>query len=334
MTIGMFLAAFAFVAAALVQIQIDKTLPIFPAADQSQIKVINVGHLSVNVTLNGVSNSYSLNPSEATDYAIVPTSNIKGVCVSYGGRNETFHPEIRNGTRLTLLITNFPNPDVILLDDYEQKPEEGKNAIRFATALSYVSNITMDGTDFGDLNGLSATNYSLFTKGTKRISYIIDGIKCKQTSKEFGFGSAFTIIINETCHRDNFKLNYIEEIKPNTVHMAWQIPQYLLITSGEVVFSVTGLAFSYSQAPSNMKSVLQAGWLLTNAIGNIVVLIVAEASTIQEQWAEYILFAALLIAVCMIFAFMAYFYTYVDPAQVEEEITKKKAEDLGKTSNY
>eukprot|EP00061_Rhincodon_typus_P017946 g46893.t1 len=64
MTIGMFLAAFAFVAAALVQIQIDKTLPIFPAADQSQIKVINVGHLSVNVTLNGVSNSYSLNPSE------------------------------------------------------------------------------------------------------------------------------------------------------------------------------------------------------------------------------------------------------------------------------
>lgn len=37
------------------------------------------------------------------------------------------------------------------------------------------------------------------------------------------------------------------------------------------------------QAPSNMKSVLQAGWLLTVAVGNIIVLIVAEAATIQQQ---------------------------------------------------
>lgn len=32
-----------------------------------------------------------------------------------------------------------------------------------------------------------------------------------------------------------------------------------------------------------MKSVLQAGWLLTVAVGNIIVLIVAEAATLQEQ---------------------------------------------------
>lgn len=34
---------------------------------------------------------------------------------------------------------------------------------------------------------------------------------------------------------------------PNTVHMAWQIPQYFLLTCAEVLFSVTGLEFSYSQ---------------------------------------------------------------------------------------
>lgn len=32
-----------------------------------------------------------------------------------------------------------------------------------------------------------------------------------------------------------------------------------------------------------MKSVLQAGWLLTVAIGNIIVLIVAGASTLDKQ---------------------------------------------------
>jgi hypothetical protein len=37
------------------------------------------------------------------------------------------------------------------------------------------------------------------------------------------------------------------------------------------------------QAPSNMKSVLQAGWLLTVAFGNIIVLIVAGAGQISKQ---------------------------------------------------
>lgn len=36
-------------------------------------------------------------------------------------------------------------------------------------------------------------------------------------------------------------------MEQNSFHMAWQIPQYFLLTLGEVVFSVTGLEFSYSQ---------------------------------------------------------------------------------------
>lgn len=39
----------------------------------------------------------------------------------------------------------------------------------------------------------------------------------------------------------------------------------------------------FPQAPSNMKSVLQAGWLLTVAVGNIIVLIVAGAGRFSEQ---------------------------------------------------
>lgn len=36
------------------------------------------------------------------------------------------------------------------------------------------------------------------------------------------------------------------------------------------------------QAPANMKSVLQAGWLLTVAFGNIIVLIVAEGAGLEQ----------------------------------------------------
>uniref|UniRef100_A0A6Q2Z840 Solute carrier family 15 member 1 n=1 Tax=Esox lucius TaxID=8010 RepID=A0A6Q2Z840_ESOLU len=140
-------------------------------------------------------------------------------------------------------------------------------------------------------------------------------------NKQMGFGSSFTFVIPSTfdIQSSNCKqaIQAVEDIKPNTIHMGWQIPQYFLMTSGEVVFSVTGLEFSYSQAPSNMKSVLQAGWLLTVAVGNIIVLIVAEAAQLPDQWAEYILFASLLVLVCIIFGIMSYFYTYTDPAEIE-----------------
>uniref|UniRef100_A0A4W3H089 Solute carrier family 15 member 1b n=1 Tax=Callorhinchus milii TaxID=7868 RepID=A0A4W3H089_CALMI len=204
-TVGMLIAGLAFVVAALLQIQIDKTLPDFPGHKESQIKILNSGDSVVNVTISGLKNSFTVQPLQ--------------VCGSI------------------------------------------------------------------------------------------------------------------QCTSDDDGLIYIEDIKANTIHMAWQIPQYFLMTCGEVIFSVTGLEFSYSQAPSNMKAVLQAGWLLTTAFGNIIVLIVAEVSSIEEQWAEYILFASLLGAVSIIFGIMASFYVYVDPAEMEAEFeekerAKKKAEDL------
>uniref|UniRef100_A0A8C3PFG8 Solute carrier family 15 member 1 n=1 Tax=Chrysemys picta bellii TaxID=8478 RepID=A0A8C3PFG8_CHRPI len=175
-TVGMFLASLAFVAAALVQVQIDKTLPNFPKEGQSQIKVINLG----------------------TDVAKVDIG-----------------PGVENMSVESLMAHIF-------------------------------------------IFRKHATFSSLF------------------------FNVPFSLLLFQ-CNNNRLELRYVEDIQPNTVHMAWQIPQYFIMTCGEVVFSVTGLAFSYSQAPSNMKSVLQAGWLLTVAVGNIIVLIVAGASKLSEQ---------------------------------------------------
>uniref|UniRef100_A0A8C5BL59 Solute carrier family 15 member 2 n=1 Tax=Gadus morhua TaxID=8049 RepID=A0A8C5BL59_GADMO len=150
------------------------------------------------------------------------------------------------------------------------------------------------------------------------------------------YGLLETMIMTITLWRvilieiDIWPIPLFEDVMANNVNIAWQIPQYVLITVGEVMFSVTGLEFSYSQAPANMKSVLQAGWLLTVAFGNVIVLIVAEGGGL-EQWAEFVLFACLLVAVCIIFSIMAYFYTYVDPSQLDklyqQDAAKGESED-------
>lgn len=45
------------------------------------------------------------------------------------------------------------------------------------------------------------------------------------------------------------------------------------------------------------------------------------------QWAEYVLFAALLLVVCIIFAIMASFYTYVDPNEIEAQFSEEKKKE-------
>lgn len=56
---------------------------------------------------------------------------------------------------------------------------------------------------------------------------------------------------------------------------------------------------------------------------NIILLISLSLS----KWAEYTLFACLLLAVCVIFSVMAHFYTYIDPVEIEAEFKKKLNEN-------
>lgn len=62
--------------------------------------------------------------------------------------------------------------------------------------------------------------------------------------------------------------------KSKQISILWQVPQYAILTAAEVLFSVTGLEFAYSQAPISMKSVVQAIWCLTSAGGDLITIII------------------------------------------------------------
>ncbi len=86
----------------------------------------------------------------------------------------------------------------------------------------------------------------------------------------------------------------------------WQTVPYLLLTTGEVLLSTTGLEFAFTQAPKTMKSTLMSFWLLTTAVGNF--LVAGFAAKLGERFDStnmFLFYAALMGGVTVIFGLLA-----------------------------
>lgn len=127
-------------------------------------------------------------------------------------------------------------------------------------------------------------------------------------------GAAFVLDLTGTTASDHTMLTQL--VRHNSVNILWQLPQVFVITVGEILFSVTGLEFSYSQAAPSMKSVLQALWLLTVFFGNVVDIIISHME-IADPVLEFFVYAAMMFAVIGIFIFLAMRYQYVDEHNLE-----------------
>jgi POT family proton-dependent oligopeptide transporter len=101
---------------------------------------------------------------------------------------------------------------------------------------------------------------------------------------------------------------------PGTVSILWQIVPYVIITISEVLISITGLEFAYSQAPKSMKSTIMGFWLFTIAIGNVLVSLLAEFGKlplVQFFW----VFAGLMFVAGVGFGIRAHFFVERDIIQ-------------------
>lgn len=104
------------------------------------------------------------------------------------------------------------------------------------------------------------------------------------------------------------------------------------MTISEIMFSVTGLEFAFTQAPTSMKALMQACWLLTVTFGNIIVVIIAEAKFFKSQANEFFLFAGLMIIVMLIFVYLATKYRYVIARKSSNDNNELNTVDSGSSS--
>ena len=98
------------------------------------------------------------------------------------------------------------------------------------------------------------------------------------------------------------------------VHVAWQLPPYLIITLAEVMVSITGLEFAYRQAPKRMKSVIMGFWLLNVTVGDLLVVFITRIK-FESQATFFWVFAGLMLVAGLMFGLRARSYTYQDYTQ-------------------
>lgn len=89
------------------------------------------------------------------------------------------------------------------------------------------------------------------------------------------------------------------------LHMAWLLPQYTLMALGEILVTLPLMNFSYTVAPSSMKTTIQAFSNLSIGVGNLIVVIVVGSQLFRSQIFEFLLFAGLIFVDMIVFAFLA-----------------------------
>jgi len=346
LTSGGILAGVAFLLSALVEMELEKTYPVLPQAHEAQLRIFNGLGCDYTAITNITNHKHftlksmqmfqekyiNVDPNTPSiiKYAFTSTidsnvdcpKQIQGEFILSGGTAKSYFVNGKIPAKGDLFIDN---PD---------KSLSGNPSLRLLITTSKLRNILIR-TKNGDFDSYKGNTDSRirFDLPSDDYNIFIDNILV--TTVELRQGSVYTILIREIAGGDKYIVSKNEIIPPNTLNMMWLLPQYIVMTLGEVMFSVTGLAFSYSQAPESMKSVLQAFWLLNVAFGNVVVMVIAVIK-IKSQTYEFLLFAILMFVDMFIFMVLAYQYKSVDNQIVSEtntetEVTKTYSDDVQST---
>jgi solute carrier family 15 oligopeptide transporter 1 len=327
MSVGMSLTAASFFISGVLELEMGKTYAKVPIVGESHIHFMN--NLPCNVSLRIFDNKGDF----VLDSGIEELSNtvLRGMAPNATFKvdmkvSESCLPDILNVRQAAVEVTAMEmqvtpillgvlggsvKPSVIDLHDEAEKDDGANSRIRVIYDLgdfSTVTNLTLRGdknvTFQMEPNVVGGSNYSEIDFGLYEIwmdNVALDPIFLEQ-------GGVYSLVVARNPADNIHRAQLFTLTSPNSIHIFWLIPQYIVITISEIMISVTGLEFSYSQAPDSMKSVLQAGWLLTVAFGNIIVIIVASAKAF-DQASEFFMFGVLMILDMFLFMFLAYRYT-------------------------
>ena len=85
--------------------------------------------------------------------------------------------------------------------------------------------------------------------------YLCQLIQRGKLNIDFDGGAMYMIVVSENrgnasslvAEGEQYKVTGMEIDEPNSVSIFLQVPMYVVLTAGDVLFSITGLEFAYSQ---------------------------------------------------------------------------------------
>lgn len=345
MVIGMVLAGLSFVVAGFIELKVQSSQQKLNSGE-SKLFLFNGAETPFSYKLmqyNGleIAND-SLNVGESTVLPI-ESGNFNLTLVSQMGGNHMYSFEANEFNVSQLFVSSINETNLVVLqrEFTENLPSGGNSSIMIFNLITNQDfSIIIEREGGADINECNTgyLNISLLKYGEAsepenitigRYEYKIifqQEIFNESFNENFKSGAIYAVIFYDTDGAVHYNITIDEIDPPNSVSMFLQVPMYVLITAGEVMFSITGLEFAYSQAPSSMKAMCQAAWLLTVAGGNFIVLIIAESSAFSNQAVEFFFFAILIGAVALLFAIMSFFFKYVDHKSKIEENSSDRDE--------
>ncbi|GAB0094459.1 peptide transporter family 1-like [Sergentomyia squamirostris] len=332
LTIGGILAAVAFMISGCIELKLESLDPVTPKSDQAQFHLYNSMRCPYRFIISENILDVTLQPHsfQRSDILDIPDSfvYIQAIIAS----NTTAEcPNLSRGLHISLNNYKYEviglslqiqiEPDDFKIKEFVDSPKRSKlnhPIVRFISS----KHITISLRSLNSDETIDITNLRRYTikQGRWRVTYDYDF----HSEIEVETGGVYSYVLGLIAGERNFTEHVVRPA--NSVHMLWQIPQYVVMAAAEVMFSVSGLEFSYSQAPVSMKSVLQACWLLTVAVGNLMVVFLTSLKIFDSQAIEFFLFAVLMIIDMGIFILLAMRYKYVEYDHGTEEGTPNKEE--------
>uniref|UniRef100_A0A1I7ZFA5 Solute carrier family 15 member 2 n=1 Tax=Steinernema glaseri TaxID=37863 RepID=A0A1I7ZFA5_9BILA len=311
MAFGGILAALAFVMAGLIQLEVNKTME--PRPEAGNVFLVSISNVSDHKTsLKG--QLLDLNKKlelPAGIYEITGNKDSFNVNMSDTGKGYVLGMfETASGTSHSLITYSCEKSENGRTTMYLILPKDSSlNGGEFYVVDDWnktvVSKTIAPGTEVKIQPGIISSPHYTLAYGKNCGG---DAANCPYKKKFMAqMGAAHVLHLTEDDHLDIRTV-----VRPNEVNILWQVPQFIVITAGEVLFSITGLEFSYSQANPNMKSVLQAMWLMTTFFGNIIDMLISGSHVVKEPATEFFFYAFMLTFVIGIFILIARNYTYAE----------------------
>ncbi|XP_048237757.1 solute carrier family 15 member 1-like isoform X1 [Haliotis rufescens] len=333
MVVGMSFGVLAFIVAGLVQIKLDagKEAPL--ATGESGITVINTIKCNISLTSPFYTGNISTHQYAGMYRHQSGSMSVSAACEQdkTSSVTDTFLFDAATPYRIVIMTDSQGHMTLKQFLDKRTKPSNGQADVSVVSNLPYTNSSQrvrlvpmkekeVAGTPvYLNISRDNATAYTSMEPAVYKVSLPLqtpgDTWKDQAGLVTVLSGATYTLaLVNKNSaadFNDEADVTVYQGLAENQVSMFLLVPQYVIITIGEVLFSVTGLSFAYSQAPNGLKSVVQAAWLLTTAVGDLVVVIVAEVQLLPSQTAEFFLFAALMGVATIIFSIMTLFYKYL-----------------------